>query len=349
VVRQLHAVSVDDAPVDTVRLGLLSTARIDDAILGGAAGTDRVSVVAVASRDERRAREYAREHKIDRAHGSYEALLEDADVEAVYISLPNSLHIEWSLRALAAGKHVLCEKPLGRRPERVEEAFDAAENAGRVLMEAFMYRHHPQTRRLQDIVAAGEIGELRFVLASFIAPISDPKNVRMHPELDGGALMDLGCYCVNAARMLAGEPEVVFGQQVTGQTGVDVRFAGLLRFPGDVLAEIDCAFEMPYGSGLEAIGSAGSAFVQAPVTCRDPAVVLRRDGLTERIEIEDVDRYMLQLENFAAAVRGEGEPLLGREEAIGQARVLEALYRSAESGEAVRPELTAAWSSRPPR
>lgn len=348
-VRQLHAFSVDDALVEPVRLGLLSTARINEAILRGAAGTDRVSVVAVASRDERRAEEYARAHEIGRAHGSYEALLEDADVEAVYIALPNSLHVDWSLAALAAGKHVLCEKPLDRRPERVEEAFDAAETAGLVLMEGFMYRHHPQTRRLQQIVSSRQIGELRFVLASFIAPISDAENVRMRPELDGGALMDLGCYCVNGARMLAGEPEVVFGQQVTGPTGVDVRFAALLRFPGDVLAEIDCAFEMPYGSGLEAIGSEGSAFVRAPWTPQDPAVVLRRDARTERIEIEDVDRYMLELESFAAAVRGEGEALLGREDAVGQARVLHALYSSAESGAAVTLQPTAAGSSRPPR
>jgi xylose dehydrogenase (NAD/NADP) len=215
--------------VEPVRLGLLSTAHINEAILRGAAGTDRVSVVAVASRDRDRAGEYARAHEIDRAHGSYEALLDDADVEAIYVSLPNSLHVEWSLRALAAGKHALCEKPLDRRPERVEEASDAAEAADRVLMEAFMYRHHPQTRRLQEVVSSGLIGELRFVLASFIAPISDPENVRMRPELDGGALMDLGCYCVNGARMLAGEPEVVFGQQVTGPTSVDVRFAALLR------------------------------------------------------------------------------------------------------------------------
>jgi xylose dehydrogenase (NAD/NADP) len=317
--------------VEPVRLGLLSTARINEAILRGADGTDRVAVVAVASRDRERAEEYARSHEIERAHGSYEALLEDTDVEAIYVSLPNSLHVEWSLLALAAGKHVLCEKPLDRRPERVKEAFDAAEAAGLVLMEAFMYRHHPQTRRLQEVVSSGRIGELRFVLASFIAPISDPANVRMRPELDGGALMDLGCYCVNGARMLAGEPEVVFGQQVLGDTGVDLRFAGLLRFSGDVLAEIDCAFEMPYGSGLEALGSEGSAFVQNPWTCQDPAIVLRRGETVERVEVEDDDRYRLQLDNMSEAIRGEAEPLLGRSDALGQARTIAALYRSADS------------------
>ena len=328
--------------MEPVRLGLLSTARINEAILRGASGTERVSVVAVASRDRNRAEQYARARGIGGAHGSYEALLEDPDVEAIYVSLPNSLHIEWSLHALAAGKHVLCEKPLDRRPDRVDEAFDAAEGAGLVLMEAFMYTHHPQTRRLQELVASGAIGELRFVLASFIASIRDPQDVRMQPELDGGALMDLGCYCVGGARMLAGEPEVVFGQQVVGATGVDVRFAGLLRFPGDVLAEIDCAFEMPYGTGLEAIGSEGSAFVQWPWTCQDPAVVLKRNGQTEHIEIEDIDRYMLQLENFAAAVRGKGEPLLGRQDTVGQARTIDALYGSAKTGAAVLPQPTAA-------
>ncbi len=315
-----------------VAWGVLSTARINLAVLAGARQSDRVDVVAVASRDQSRAEEYAREQGIDRAHGSYEALLEDPDVEAVYISLPNSLHVEWSIRALEAGKHVLCEKPLDRRPEEVERAFDAAERADRLLMEAFMYRHHPQTKKLKEIVEGGRIGELRLIRASFSFMLDDPTNVRLKADLDGGSLMDVGCYCVSGSRLLAGEPEQVFGQQVTGPTGVDVRFAGLLRFPGDVLAEIDCGFDLPAGSDLVAIGSDGDVHVTYPWFCHDHAVEVRRGEEAERVEVEEIDRYRCELENMSDAIRGEAEPLLGREDALGQARTIEALYRSAETG-----------------
>jgi predicted dehydrogenase len=195
----------------TVRWGLLSTARINRLVLAGARESDRVDVVAVASRDRARAEEYARENGIERAYESYEALLADPDVEAVYISLPNSLHVEWSIRALQAGKHVLCEKPLSRRRAEVEEAFDVAERAGLALMEAFMYRHNPQTARLKELVEQGAIGRLRLIRATFSFPLTDAENIRLDPALDGGGLMDVGCYCVSGSRLLAGEPREVFG------------------------------------------------------------------------------------------------------------------------------------------
>jgi predicted dehydrogenase len=314
-----------------VRWGILSTARINRQVLAGARLSDRVDVVAVASRDQARAEAYAREHELERAHGSYEALLADPDVEAVYISLPNSLHVEWTIRALEAGKHVLCEKPLDRRPEQVERAFDAAEQAGLVLMEGFMWRHHPQTRALEEIVRSGRIGEPRVVLARFSFPLDDPENVRMRPELDGGGLMDVGCYCVNAARLIGGDPELAFGRQVVGPTGVDVRFLGTLQFPGAVLAHFACGMDMPFSAYLEVVGSEASAIVRDPWLCRDPHIEVG----DERIDVEEADRYQLELENMSAAIRGEAEPLLGRADAVGQARVIEALYRSAESGAAV--------------
>jgi predicted dehydrogenase len=313
---------------EPVRWGLLSTARINNAILEGAAPSERAEVVAVASRDRRRADEYARAHGIERPHGSYEALLEDDDVEVVYVSLPNSLHVEWSLRALEAGKHVLCEKPLGRRVEHVERAFDAAERAGRLLMEAFMYRHHPQTKRTEDLVRDGAIGKLRQLRSLFSFTLTDDTNVRLLPELDGGALMDLGCYCINMERLLAGEPELVFGRQRLGATGVDVGFVAVLQFAGGVFGEFHCGFDLPDGIRLEAIGTQGTLVVRDPVRCRDPHVELNG----ERIDVEDVNRYFLEIENFSAAIRGEAEPLLGRADAVGQARVIQALYRSAASG-----------------
>jgi D-xylose 1-dehydrogenase (NADP+, D-xylono-1,5-lactone-forming) len=300
-----------------------------------------VEVVAVASRDLARAEAYAREHGIPRAHGSYDALLADDDVEAVYISLPNSLHVPWSIRALEAGKHVLCEKPLDRRPDEVERAFDAADRAGRILMEAFMYRHHPQTKRLAELVADGAIGELRLVRSAFSFTVEDDANVRLSAELDGGSLMDVGCYCVSGTRLLAGEPESVTAQQLVGPTGVDVRFVGTMSFRGGgVLGHFDSGLDMPARSDLEAIGSEGSILVRDPWLIRTAGLELRRDGEVERIEVENPNRYRLELENLADAIRGEAEPLLGREDAVGQARAIEALYRSAQTGE--RVELTAA-------
>jgi xylose dehydrogenase (NAD/NADP) len=316
---------------EPVRWGLLSTARINEAILNGAAQTDTTEVVAVASRDQARADVYAREHGIERAHGSYEALLQDDDVEVVYNSLPNSMHVEWSVRALGAGKHVLCEKPLDRRVEAVERAFDTADRAGRLLMEAFMYRHHPQSKKAAELVGSGAIGELRQLRSLFSFTLTDDADVRLVPELDGGALMDLGCYCISMQRLLAGEPELVFGRQRLGGRGVDVGFVGVLQFPGEVFGEFHCGFDLPEGNGLEAIGSKGKLVVPDPVRCRDPHVEV--DG--QRIDVEDVDRYCLQVENFSAAVRGEAEPLVGRADALGQVRAIEALYRSAASGAAV--------------
>jgi D-xylose 1-dehydrogenase (NADP+, D-xylono-1,5-lactone-forming) len=317
-----------------VRWGFLSTAKINDLVLAGTEPSDQVEVVAVASRDRARAEAYARERGIARAHGSYEALLEDPDVEAVYISLPNSLHVEWSIRALEAEKHVLCEKPLGRRADEVERAFDAAERAGRILMEAFMWRHNPQTVRLKELVAGGAIGELRVVRAVFSFPLADPANIRLAPDLDGGALMDVGCYCVSGARLLAGEPEYVSGFSYVDR-GVDTFFAGTLSFPGEVFAEFDCGFRLPKRDELEAIGEDGSLFLDDPWHARSPGIELRTDDGVERISIEPADSYRLQLENMGAAIRGEAEPLLGRADALGQARAIEALYRAADERQAV--------------
>jgi D-xylose 1-dehydrogenase (NADP+, D-xylono-1,5-lactone-forming) len=319
-----------------LRLGLLSTANINRMVIAGAQATSDVRVVAVASRDAARAEEYAREHGIPRAHGSYEALLADPDVEGVYISLPNSMHVDWSVRALEAGKHVLCEKPLSRRPMDVERAFDAAEQAGRVLAEAFMYRHHPQTRRVAELVHGGAIGELLFVRSAFSFALADLGNIRMLPELDGGALMDIGAYCVSGSRVLGGEPERVWGEQVVGPTGVDTTFAGMLRFAGGGVASFHCSMSMPSRQELEIFGTGGTLLVQAPWRVDFGGdTLITRDGDVEYVEFAHGDSYRLELEDFAAAARGEREPLLGREDALGQARLIDALYRSAASGEPV--------------
>jgi predicted dehydrogenase len=319
----------------TTTWGIISTAHINRLVLAGARESDRADVIAVASRDQARAESYARENGIERAYGSYEALLGDADVQAVYISLPNSLHVEWSIRALEAGKHVLCEKPLDRRPDEVERAFDAADRAGRILTEAFMYRHNPQTAKLVELVRDGAIGTLRLVRSAFSFSLGDPENVRLAADLDGGALMDVGCYCVSGSRLLAGEPESVSGVQVTGGSGVDVLFAGTMRFPGDVVAHFDCGFVLPERDELEVVGSEGSLFLDDPWHARTPVIEVRRDGEVEEFVLRPADSYRLELENLGDAIAGRAAPLLGRADAVGQARTIDALYRSAAAGASV--------------
>jgi D-xylose 1-dehydrogenase (NADP+, D-xylono-1,5-lactone-forming) len=319
----------------SVKWGIISTAAINRLFLAGARQASEVEILAVASRERKSAEAYAREHGIERAYGDYEALLADPDVEAVYIPLPNSMHIDWSVRALEAGKHVLCEKPLSRRVADVERAFDVAERNGRLLMEAFMYRHNPQTRRLVELVESGAIGRPSLIRATFSFAAANPEDVRLSKALEGGGLMDVGCYCVSGARLLAGEPERVSAEQVLGGDGVDVVLAGELRFPGDVIATFDCGLALAPRDELEVIGDQGSLFLDDPWHCGTTVIELRRDGEVERIALEPVDSYRLEAENFSAAIRGREQPLLGREDALGQARTIEALYAAADGGQTV--------------
>jgi predicted dehydrogenase len=320
-----------------MRLGILSTARINNRLLPGARLSDEVEVVAVASRTQAAADAFAREHGIARAHGSYQALLADDGVDAVYIPLPNSLHVEWSIRALRAGKHVLCEKPLDRDPAQVERAYAEAEAAGRILAEAFMYRHHPQTLRMKALVEEGAIGPMRLIRASFSFTARNAADVRLSRELDGGALRDVGCYCVTASRFLAGEPELVFGQQELTPSGVDGRFAALLRFADGVVSLMDSGIVVTPQERIEVVGDDGWLVLRDPWHCREPVIELHRDGAVERIEVERANHYQLELEDLAAAIDGRRRPRLGREDAVAQARVIDALYRSAETGLPVAP------------
>jgi D-xylose 1-dehydrogenase (NADP+, D-xylono-1,5-lactone-forming) len=320
---------VDAQPV---RWGIVSTAKINERVLPELRDSSQIELLAVASRSQESADRYAAEEGIPRAYGSYEALLADQDVEAVYIPLPNSMHVEWSLKALEAGKHVLCEKPMSRRAAEVERAFDAADRVGRILSEGFMYRHHPQTRRAKELVVAGEIGELRLLRASFGFTLERAGDVRLSADLDGGALMDVGCYCVSGTRLFGGESEIAIGRQVVGPSGVDVRFTGTLVFPGDLLAHFDCGIDVPDNSLLEVVGSRGTLRIPRPFLISEPVLELLRDGETERVEIAGANSYRLEFEEMSATIRGGEAPLLGRADALGQARAIEALYRSANRG-----------------
>jgi len=319
-----------------IRWGILSTARIGARLVEGAGKTDAADIVAVASRDAATAQAFADAYDIPRAHGSYAALLDDPDVEAVYVPLPNSMHVDWSVQALQAGKHVLCEKPMDRRTDAVASAFDVAEAQGRVLSEAFMWRHHPQTQRLRGLLDEGAIGTVRLVRASFSFVLAGDIDVRLDPALDGGGLMDVGCYCVSGARLVAGgEPLSVSAQAVNGPTGVDVRLSALLRFEGDVLGVIDCGLDTYSRGELEVVGDEGRIVVPDPWHAVNPQIVVERGFEREVVEVEAADSYTRELEDMAAAIAGERPALLGRDDALGQARTIEALYRSAEEGRAM--------------
>jgi xylose dehydrogenase (NAD/NADP) len=317
---------------EPVRWGILSTARINRLVIPALRASSKTELLGVASRDQARADAYARQWEVARAYGSYEALLADDEIEAVYISLPNNLHVEWSIRALEAGKHVLCEKPMGKRAAEVERAFDVADRSGRLLSEAFMYRHNPQARRLRELLDEGVIGVPRVVRTRFGFALFDADNIRLRVDVEGGSLMDVGCYCVSGLRLVAGEPESVFGRRLIGPSGTDWVFTGSLRFPGDVFGFFDCWTSLPLRDELEVLGSDGSLFLDDPWHANEPVIELRRDGEVERIELEYEDSYRLEVANLSDAIRGEAEPLLGRDDAVGNARVIEALFASAEAG-----------------
>jgi predicted dehydrogenase len=295
--------------------------------------------VAVASRRLDTVSGYAREWGIERAHGSYEALLADPEVDVVYIPLPNALHAEWTVRAARAGKHVLCEKPLALSVEEVDAIAAAAAENGVVVAEAFMYRHHPQTARVCEIVASGDLGRLRFVRGTFSFSLTRPGDVRLDPALGGGALWDVGCYPLSFARTVVGEgPAEVQGWQRTGPTGVDLTFAGQMRFPGGVLAQLDCSFESPYRAVMEIVGESGSLTIPQPFKPGDDAtLVLQRGERTETLESPQADLYLGEVEDMAEAVLLGKPPRISLADSRANVTALVALLRSAREGRPVRP------------
>jgi D-xylose 1-dehydrogenase (NADP+, D-xylono-1,5-lactone-forming) len=307
-----------------VRLGLLSTASINGAVLGARSDDAPFEVVAVGSRELARAEAYAREHEIPCAHGSYDALLDDDGADAVYIALPAALHHEWTMRALEAGKHVLVEKPYTRRPEQVDEAWALADERGLVLTEGYMWRHSPQTRLLRELLPS--VGEVQAVRTAFFGRLDRDDDVRFVPELGGGSLLDVGCYCVSAARLVLGEPTRVYAEAWLGRGGVDERFSAVLRF-GEVTATLECGFTART-SRIEVVGRDGILLV--PQAFPDPPGVVLLDGVEHRVE--PGNQYRAELEDFCAAIRGERRVLVGHAEMSGQARALDALLRSAETG-----------------
>ena len=248
-----------------LRWGLLSTARINRLIIPAVRAASRSEVTTVASRSLDKARAYAAEWKIPRVAGSYEALLEDPGVDVIYIALPNSLHAAWTIRALEAGKHVLCEKPLALTVEDVDRIAATAARTGRVATEGFMYRHQPLTHTVEALVRSGRLGPVRGFKGAFTFPLTREGDVRFDPALGGGSLWDVGCYPVSYSCMLAGAPpEEVFGWQQTSSSGIDLEFAGMMRFADGSVAQFDCGFIGPFRAEMEVVGRDAALRIERP-------------------------------------------------------------------------------------
>ncbi len=325
-----------------VRWGVLSTANIGRAaVVPAIRGSSNGELVAVASRDLERARAFAGANGIPEALGSYEALLERDDVDAVYVPLPNSLHRAWTIRAAAAGKHVLCEKPLALDATECREMAAAARDAGVRLMEAFMYRFHPRTEQVIDWVRRGRLGRVGAVRSVFTFRLRSPDNIRLDPELGGGSLMDVGCYCVNVSRTLVGE-EPVEAQATARWTdgGVDEAMAGILRFPSGAVAHFDCALTLERSEAYEVAGTDGQLRVPAAFLPGTDDVEIHesrgRDGARTHT-VEGADEYLRMVEHFADCVLRGREPRWSAAEAAANMRTIAALYRSAREGGAAVP------------
>ena len=322
-----------------IRFGILGTANIAiRRFIPGALSAHNAVAQAIASRDLPRAREVAARFAIPSAYGSYRELLDDPEIDAVYIPLPNTLHAEWTIAAAEAGKAILCEKPLGATSNEAQRMIDAARANGVLLMEAFMYRFHPQHARVREILDADEIGDVRAVRTAFTFQLEpfDPANVRLQRELAGGALMDVGCYCVNAARMLFGEePEWASAQwDFRADFGVEVSLAGVLTFSDARTATFDCGFRAAGQGSYTVAGTKGqidvpTAFVPQPV---DTTIRVISGSASREERIPGVDQYCLEAIEFADALLRSRPLRIPPEDAVATLRAIEALHRSAAAG-----------------
>jgi predicted dehydrogenase len=322
----------------SVRWGLLGTAHINRRLIPAMRAARRSVLAAVASREAARAQSYANEWQIPTAHSSYESLLRDRDVDAIYIPLPNALHVEWTLRAIDAGKHVLCEKPLALTPDDVDRVDAVARDRHAIVAEAFMYRHEPIVATLRTLLAGRAIGTVTTISAAFTFPLTRAADVRLTAALGGGSLWDVGCYAVSIARLVAArEPTTAFGLATMTAQGVDESFTGLLQFDGGVVATVHSSFRAAYRTALEVTGTEGVLRVHNPFKPGPREHIdVARDDAAERIVVEGSPvLFVRQIEDFVAAVLDGREPAVSLRESRGNAAALAALYRSAQTGHAV--------------
>jgi xylose dehydrogenase (NAD/NADP) len=325
--------------MDRVRWGLLSTANINRRLIPAIRASWRGELAAVASRSQASAQSYAEEWGIPKAFGDYQAMLDSDAVDAVYISLPNHLHAEWTIRALRAGKHVLCEKPFALTLKEVDQMIAAAAESGRQLAEAFMYRHHPQTKIACQWVRDGRLGEVTIVRGVFNFAMSSRDNVRLVPEYGGGCLWDVGVYPLSFAQYMMGEPpEWVSGDQWLGESGVDEVFAGQLHYPGGRMAQITSAFKSPWHTFAEVIGTAGRLTLTRPFVGLENGRRLMfhpAKGEAEEIPVPDKELYLGEVQDMHAAILDDQPNYLSLAESRNHVKTILALYESAGSREFV--------------
>jgi predicted dehydrogenase len=337
-----------------LRWGLLSTASIGVNVIEASRPSSLTQFVAVASRDAEKARRYADRLDLPESYGSYEELLAADTVDAIYVALPVSLHTEWTVKALQAGKHVLCEKPFATSAADAIRAFDVARSMGRRCAEGFMYRYHPQTLLVRRLLDEGAIGRLRHVRAALSVTVP-PGDIRMTQSLGGGALNDLGGYCASAMRLFAGSPERVYAEALHQPDGLDLRTSATLRFAGGVTGQFDVALDLPRRDELELIGSAGVITVRDPWICRSITVQLRTARGIEHLPVPftEVDLsaeqaqpgspafddavYRIELDRISGAFSTGTELPFGRDDAIEQAGLLETLRTSAATHSPLTP------------
>lgn len=311
--------------------GLLSTAKINQALIKPLNASKRTRLLAVASRSQSSADEYARENKIPRAHGSYEALLADPEIDVIYNSLPNHLHAEWTIKALRAGKHVLCEKPLALTLPEVDAMIAASKETGKILAEAFMYRHHAQTLKAKEIVESGILGKLQLIKGAFTFTLTREGNYRFVKEMGGGSIWDVGCYPISYARMIVGEePVEVFGWQVEGGGGSDDSFIGQMRFANGVHAQFDSGFKSPLRSHIEIVGSDAVLKIPAPFKPRAKSeLYLAREDAEEKIKISGAELYLGEVEDMCDAILLNKPPRISLGDSRGNIAAILAFIESA--------------------
>lgn len=339
-----------------VRWGLLGTARINERIIPSIRECAQSELVAVASRTSAKADAYAAQWNIPKAHGSYEALLQDPDIDAIYLSLPNGFHEEWSIKSAEAGKHVLCEKPLALTVDQVDRMAEAADRWGVIIQEAAMYRFHRQTFAVQNMIADGVIGKIRMMRAAFSFTLVNEGDVRLDPAIGGGSLWDIGIYPVSFFRnMLGTNPVEVMGWQHTTDRGVDLTFMGQLRFPGGEFAQFGCSFEASPHTELEMLGTEGRINMNLPWRNRPGEtglVHLTRKGVaskgatfgdnvadyvTETFTYEGTpnDAYLSEVESMAASILDGAPAVVSLADSRGNIEAVVALHESARTNQPV--------------
>lgn len=323
-----------------VRWGLLSTAHINRCLIPAIRASARGELVAVASRDLAKAKEYAAKWKIPHAFGDYQSMLASGQVDAVYLSLPNHLHAEWSIRALQAGVHVLCEKPLATSLQEVDVMIAASQQSGRVLAEAFMYRHHPQTKIVGEWVRSGRLGEVTLVRGDFNYVLNDRDvNVRMRPEYGGGCLWDVGVYPLSFAQFIfGGPPQRVFGVQQIGDKGVDETFAAQMTYANGGIAQIGASFRTPFYISTDIFGTLGRLSLNRPFVDMQKGrhlVFYPNQGSPKEIPVPEKELYLGEVEDMHAAILDGAPPYLSLQETRDHVRTVLALYTSARTAAVV--------------